>query len=197
MPKITLDTNCIIALEENRTEAADIRKLIELDRNKEIQVAVVGISASENMPGGGGADSFAWFQDKLSRVGLAQNEILRPMGYWGITFWDWALWSDDEMEDLAKKIHSILFPNCEYNYTAHCKMMSIEPNEDHIEQKWRNRLCDVLVAWSHVFHGRDILVTCDRNFLKESKQAALIDLGCRHICAPKEAVSQCLAALQA
>ena len=49
---VTLDTNCIIALEENRPTAPFLRHLISLHDAKTISLRVVAISASERKPDG-------------------------------------------------------------------------------------------------------------------------------------------------
>lgn len=48
MNRFTLDTNCIIDLEENRPSAEYVRVIVEAWKNGRIALAVVAVSASEN-----------------------------------------------------------------------------------------------------------------------------------------------------
>ncbi|HZY72147.1 MAG TPA: Shedu anti-phage system protein SduA domain-containing protein [Edaphobacter sp.] len=49
--------------------------------------------------------------DLLQRAGLSDARVLSPMGYWDVTFWDHALWVDDEMKELEVKVHRTLAPD--------------------------------------------------------------------------------------
>jgi hypothetical protein len=68
MKKFTLDTNCIIDLEENRPNAEHISKLVQAWKTGRIELAVVAVSASENQKGGNTSKDFAMFEEKLSNV---------------------------------------------------------------------------------------------------------------------------------
>ena len=187
--KLTLDPNCIIDLEENRPAAAHLRELMAMHSAGVLHLAVVGISASENLPGGGSAPTFAAFQEKAARVGLADAEILKPMGIWGVTYWDWGLWGDNAMEELARQIHAVLFPDSDYDYVEYCAQRGTVVNENSIDPRWRNQLCDVLALWSHVYYRRDLFVTRDTNFLASAKRQALSALGVGTMCSPSKAVA--------
>jgi hypothetical protein len=92
----TLDTNCLIAIDEHRPEETPVRARADADAAGNASVAVVAISASENQQGGGAIRNFGEFRERLSRLGLGHLEILPPLLYWDITFWDWSLWADRE-----------------------------------------------------------------------------------------------------
>ena len=174
--KYTLDTNCIIDLEENRPDSIYLKKLIFRKRNKEIELMVVAISASENQPGGRESNNFDEFLLKLEAANLQDVEIILPMAYWDVAFWDKAIWADAPgAEELEVKIHNILFPGT-----------PIEKPKiaDYSEKKWRNNKSDVQIAWSHIYHGQDILVTRDENFHKNAD--ALRSIGLKKIIRPKE-----------
>ncbi|MEW5983452.1 MAG: hypothetical protein AB1806_13950 [Acidobacteriota bacterium] len=187
--KLTLDTNCVIDLEENRPEALPLRELVQMSSEGILQFAVVGISASENKPGGGGSPTFSAFQEKVVRVGLASAEILKPMGIWGVTYWDWCVYADDGMEGLAEDIHRILFPRSEYGYADYCAARGLSVDGEEIDRTWRNRMCDVLALWCHIHYRRDIFVTRDGNFLASTKRRLLESMGGRVICSPTDAIS--------
>jgi len=177
--KFTLDTNCIIDLEENRPDSVYLKKLLEAWHNDNINLAVVAVSASENQPAGEINNSYSQFEKKLSSVGLSDATELLPLAIWDVFYWDHALWSDEEMKKLSNDIRDVLFPG-----------ISLSPPEGQKEERiWRNKLCDVLVVWCCIFHGWDTLVTRDNNFHKKKKD--LFKLGVKNILLPKEAVELC------
>ena len=185
---LTLDTNCLIDLEENRPGADTVRALAQ-STSAAVRLGVVAISASENQPGGGGAPTFAAFQEKLARIGLTSAEILKPMGVWGLTYWDWCVYADDEMGDLAIGIHRVLFPTSEYDYAEYCAAGGVAVDEERIDPRWRNRRCDVLALWSHTYYRRSVFVTRDSNFLGPAKRETLESMGAGKICSPEDALS--------
>ena len=186
--KVTIDTNCIIDLEEERDSAQHIRLLMRYHAEGSVQLQVVAIGASERKPDGTYASNFSEFVEKLTAVGLGSVGILKPMGYWGVSFWGQGLWTNDEMVEFERKIHEVLFPEVEFKYEDYCRTRGIEtdPNE-RIDPRWRNAKCDVLALWSHIHHGGGIFVTSDLNFHKQSKKPALITLGAGSILTPREA----------
>ncbi len=187
--KLTLDTNCVIDLEENRPGAVYLRELVDMSSRGVLVLAVVGISASENQRGGGGAPTFAVFQETLARVGLGSAEILKPMGIWGVTYWDWCVYADEEMEELAQQIHRILFSGSEYGYGDYCAARGLPVEEEAIDPAWRNRRCDVLALWSHVYYRRDMFVTGDQHFLAPTRRHLLESVGAGTICSQSDAIS--------
>ncbi|RJG08654.1 hypothetical protein D3879_22430 [Pseudomonas cavernicola] len=179
MSKFTLDTNCIIDLEENRSNAEHVRKLVDAWKNGRIELAVVAVSASENQQGGTANRHFSAFEKKLERAGLTGVQYLLPLAKWDVFYWDHVLSADDEMEKLESEIRNILFPNIQATPPE-----SIEENS-----VWRNQLCDVLVAWSHAFHKWDYLVTSDENFHKHKDE--LKKAGINEVLYPKDAAHLC------
>lgn len=184
MNKLTLDTNCIIDLEEDRPDGVFVREIVQAWKDGRIELAVVAVSASENQKSGIANSHFLEFEKKLENVGLAGVVHLLPLMKWDLFYWDHALWSDAEKEELATAIQKVLFPNTQF-----------EPPQD-IKQKsgWRNKQCDVLTAWSHVFHKWDYLVTRDANFHRHKD--ALRELGVFGILHPKDAVKLCQASIE-
>lgn len=177
MINVTLDTNCIIDLEEERPAAPCIRLLMDMHAHQTIKLAVVAISASERKPNGTYASSFDEFKAKIAAVGLARVEVLKPIAYWGITFWDWCLWGGEQTTHLERKIHRILFPEVEFTYEQFCRDRGLDPTSGERAPKWRNAKCDVLALWSHIWHGGGIFVTSDSDFHQKTKKPALLDLG--------------------
>ena len=172
----TLDTNCIIDLEENRPDATHLKKLIYGSRNHGISLAVVAIGASENQPGGAESSNFEAFLLKLEKADLHDAEIILPMLYCEVGFWDRAVWAGSPgAEELEVEIHNILFPGTPIE----------NPKAENFSvKKWKNNKCDVQVAWAHVYHGRETLVTRDENFHKNAD--ALRSVGFKNIIRPKD-----------
>lgn len=176
MINITLDTNCIIDLEENRANAIYIEKLIRLNEERKINLSVPGISASERKSNNEYASNFTEFQQKIALIGLGNINILKPMGRWGMAFWDWCIYADKQMIDLERKIHQILFPTIEFTLSGA------------LNKQWRNAKCDVLAMWCHIYYKGDLFVTADGNFHKETKKPKLITLGAGDILKPEDVI---------
>lgn len=164
--KLVLDTNCLIDLEENRPDAQHIKSLIGAWKEGSIDLAVVAVSASENQPEGIAARSYDAFEAKLNNVGLSGVHQLLPLAVWEIFYWDHALMSSEEMEDLVFRIRSILFPGIAIAPPANIEENSV----------WRNKMCDVLVAWSCIYHEWTSLVTRDKNFHDHKHELAQLGL---------------------
>lgn len=176
MLKITLDHNAVIDLEENRADGAYVRRLVGFCRDGKVSLAIPAIQASENQQGPS-LEKFEDFEARLSRVGLGSIELLLPVGIWDLTFWDHCLWSSPEWESLITRIHEAMFPG-------------VPPELEKVpERKWRNQKCDVLAMASHIIGGRDVFVTRDPDFFRESVRPKLIDLGAGAIARPAEAVA--------
>jgi hypothetical protein len=150
------------------------------------QVAAVAISASENQPGIA-RPNFADFLARLADLRLDHLEILKPLGYWDISFWDWCLWGDEEMSALDRQIHDLLFPNIEFALGDFSRRRGIAV--DPLPRQWRNAKCDVLALWSHIYHRREVFVTSDGNFHALTRRLALIAMGANHTCRPAEALA--------
>jgi len=188
-PRVTLDQNCIIDLEENRSASSDIQRLIARHHSGAISLRLVAISASERQPGGTYAQDFQEFKQKVAAVGLAGMEILLPPWYLGLTFLGQGLLASEAMADLEKQIHEVLFPDVPFEYQDYCASHGIDPSTDRRNPNWVNKRCDVLGLWSHIHHGGDIFVTSDTNFHAVTKKPALIALGAGNILKPAEAVA--------
>jgi hypothetical protein len=175
MCKLVLDTNCIIDLEENRPNADSLSSLITAWKTNRLDLAVVAVSASENQPSGIASCRFDVFEAKLENAGPAGVHELIPPAKWDVFYWDHALWSSPDMEALESKIREVLFPGIPTGPPA-----IIDRNS-----RWRNQMCDVLVAWSCIHHDRPCLVTRDKNF--HDHRAELAALGLKKILYPPDA----------
>jgi hypothetical protein len=150
-----------------------MQKLADAHRDGRADVALVGISASEKQRGGGRLDTFTEFEARMKSLRLEHLEILLPMFYWDICFWDKAVEPDETMCELETKIQEILFPTIPVGWSEYCAKNSLD-SEILSEPRWANAKCDVLAFWSHAHYKRDIFVTSDMNFHKH--KAALLEL---------------------
>jgi hypothetical protein len=188
MRTFTLDTNCVIAIEECRPESAAVRALADAHAAGRAHVAIVAMSASEKQRTGSHVHNFEEFRQRLVSLGLDHLDILKPMAYFDITFLDWCLLTDGPMERLERQIHSVLFPTVEFNWHDYCSVHGLDLNTLPAG-KWRNCKCDVQALWSHIHSKRNVFVTSDQNFHAATKKVALIALGANLIEYPDSAVS--------
>ena len=184
--RFTLDTNCIIDVEESRPSAHFVRALVELHGTNETNIAVSAIGASERQRSGGYAKTFSEFRDKLTAAGFGEVELLAPLAYWGICFWEHCVWAD-QSDKLERCIHEILFPKIEFGWVefAHARGLPLEA----LDKTWRNAKCDVLGLWCHIKHGGGVFVTSDKNFHAKTKASPLRDLGVGSINYPNGALN--------
>ena len=184
--RITLDTNCLIDLEERRPSAVHLDALIAQFRAEKIQLCIPAISASERTKAGLFAPTFTAFESKLKNVGLERAELLLPLGYFDVTYWDHCLFGDGDK--LEPQVHRILFPELPFAWGDYCKQTGTDVDAIASDRRWRNAKCDVLAIWSHIKYGADLFVTSDENFLKTGKKPELIKLGAKNIGRPDEAL---------
>lgn len=187
MTSFTLDTNCLLAVDESRPEARDVLGLATAHAAGLASVGLVAISASERQKSGQGLESFDEFKSRVANLGLGHLELLKPMKYWDVTFWDFCLWTDEAMQEVEQKIHQILFPNIEFSWSDYCAARGRDPNIITIDNKWRNAKCDVQAYWTHVYSRRDVFVTSDRDFHSGTKKATLLGLFGGNIETPQSA----------
>lgn len=183
--RFTLDTNCLIDVEEERSNAPIIRDLVSLHGQSGINVAVSAIGASERQRCGRYAQSFTEFQTKLKAIGCDGLELLLPLAYLDVCFFDHCVMAD-EGDVLEKEIHNVLFPNIEFLWVDYRKNRSIAVESP--DKNWRNAKCDVLTLWCHIKHNGDVFVTSDRNFHALTKQDKLKSLGAGTIACPIDAL---------
>ena len=188
MMNVTLDTNCIIALEENRDEAGDLRRIVQSATGRTLRLRVVAISASEWQANGGISDSFCDFDEKIAKVGLQDADVLLPPCIWDVTYWDHCIWATEKDWKEAEKIHRLLFPTCPFEYEDYCQCFGLDSTAPSADRKWRNRVIDTLAFWTHIYNGSGVFVTSDNNYHRLQKKPTLVRLGSGEILRPREAV---------
>lgn len=190
MRTLTLDTNCILAVDEKRPEGAFVLQLAELHKREVVSVALVAISASERQKPLRSITNFNQFVDRVKQLGLDSLDIIDPMFYWDVSFWDRGIWADEAMVACERQIHEILFPSVEFLWVDYCTARGLDVNAAHPDDKWRNAKCDVQAFWSHAHRRRDVFVSSDRNFHAVSKKPKLIALAGGAIETPETALKQ-------
>ena len=175
--KLTLDHNVVIDLVVESARVARLRDVLAAQSH---QAHVVEIGASEMRQRGIKPDRYDLFERLLVQAGLNDVPRLAPMLIWDVTFWDHALWCDDEMQGQAKQIEGILFGDSQPIDITN------EPEGSPKLAAWLNRVCDVQSMWCHLHYKNDIFVTSDGNFHKATKLRRLLALGAGRIARPEE-----------
>lgn len=192
MLSFTLDTNCIIAVDEDRQEAKAICKLADAHANGRADVAVIAIMASEKQRSGAALESFEIFTQRLNSLSLGHLGLCLPLAYFDITYWDHCLLAGPEMTNLDEQIHRILFPKIPPSFQIFCAERGLTMQMDIKDKQkaiWRNAKCDVQAIWSHINAKRDVFVSSDMNFHQPSTKALLIELGAGQIVTPDVAAT--------
>jgi len=184
----TLDSNCIISIDEGGENAAFVHRLVDAHAAGKAQVAIVALAAAEKQRTGSYLDNLDAFRDRLAALNLAHLEILKPMAYFDISFPNWCIEADDAMAALEKQIHDIVFPQSKFTWQDYADANGLDPDSLSPQGEWRSRKCAVQDMWSHIHNKRDVFVTADGEFHKPTKKAALFALGAGQIERPAQAV---------
>jgi hypothetical protein len=187
--RITLDNNCLVSLDNRDGEYEHIKSLLNLS-SEQITVCIPAIAASENQQSGIVNYNFGQFEEFLKRIGCQKCELLNPMSYYDICYFDRSVWTGEEMVLFEQRIHEILFPKIPFRYVEYCATCGIEPNNAILDRKWRNAKCDVQAMWCHIEYKGNIFVSQDNNFHKKTKKSKLIALGAKNIMTPSECLSE-------
>jgi hypothetical protein len=176
-PKLDLDTSNLIDLERERPDASHVRRLKELHGGGHVVLRLIAASASEKQLDGSSLSTFKDFTAWVQRLGLGDLEILMPICMWDITYWDWCVWGDDDgpLSRLYEDIGKVLFPGT----------WGVDGRVG------RNKICDVLMMWSHIHYGGDAFVTANTDdFTRPSRRTALTALGAGELLTPQVAVAR-------
>jgi len=184
--RFTLDTNCIIDVEDGRPSRPHVQQLVAVCRERGFPVGVSAIGASERKRNGGYAKTFSEFQEKLKAVGLDSLELLLPPAYADVSYCDYCV-CGDENDPLERQIHAVLFPGIPFLWSD-CASSQRGP-DDVLFRKWKNAKCDVLALWCHITHRGDVFVTSDLNFHAQTKHDRLQSLGGGAIAMPIDALA--------
>ena len=184
----TLDSHCIVSIDEGGQDASLVRRLTDAHAAGKAQVAVVALAAAEKQRTGSYLDNLDSFRDRLAALNLAHLEILKPMACFDISFPNSCIEADDAMAALEMQIHDILFPQSEFSWQDYADANGLDPDSPSPHGDWRSRKCAVQEIWAHIQNKRDVFVTADDEFHKPGKKAALAALGAAQIERPAQAV---------
>ncbi len=179
MTLFTLHSSCFTALRDNAPEAGAIRAIVAAHKTEDVDVAIVANAGQHK--------SFEQFGAELKALGLHQLTLLQPMAYFDLAFPEWSLRGTEEMEDIEREIHSILFPTLPYAWKDFAKANQIEASSPPRDSPWRQAKCDVQSMLAHIENQRHCFVTTDANIHRGLKKRQLIDLGAFAIEYPAQA----------
>ncbi len=186
-PRLTLDTNCLINLENRTSQHKSVRALIDAHRAGKLVACVPAIAASENQPGGMRRTNYKEFQAWLEQLDAADLKEVPPMGYWGIMFWGHGVWSSERARQVERAIHDVLHPRITFEYADYCAEHDLDPAAKPTDRRWLNAKCDVQAMWSHIHAENNAFITEDRRFLRSERRTRLFALGADNIMTPDEA----------
>ncbi len=168
MKTFTLDTNCLIDVDEKRPSRNSVLRLLNAARQGIASVCLVASSASERQRSGEFLTGIHAFHQRVDSLGFGGIELLRPLMRWDIGFWDNGLWASDESIAREEAIFSTLFPSSPYHWADYAEMKGWRPEDQSgsIYNRWRNQILDAQAYWAHQFAERDVFVTSDRCFRK-------------------------------
>ena len=193
--KLTFDANCLIDLEEREGSFEELREIITYHESKKVSVFFPAILASEKLRSGIYASNFQDFHIRSQSLSTRNIELLKPPFYLNLTFLNWSIFSNDQTEEIEKRIHHILFPNISFSWKDYAIQNNLDPEDPSnlllkIGNKWLNRKCDTLSLWCHIYYGNDVFVTRDKNFFKSTKLPEIIKLGSNNILHPINVLSR-------
>lgn len=187
MLKLTLDTNCIVDLDEHRQPAANsLRHLLAAHAAGTVQLRLVADSASEHQRTGSYLAKFGQFHQRLTDLRLDHLEILPAPATLNVAYLAQMVLVGDDEHLLLERIHTLLFPAHPFDFQNALDAASSDGDPERIERKWRNRRLDAEALWCHIKYEGDIFVTTDDNFFKETKKAKLAALGAPLILTPSQ-----------
>ncbi|MCR4377307.1 MAG: hypothetical protein NUV50_04355 [Rhodospirillales bacterium] len=168
MLKFTLDTNCLIDVDdEDRPAGQFVRQLCDAASEGKIDVAMVASSASERQQNDEFLGNMTFFKERMERLGFDHLQLLPPLLRYGIGFWDHGLWVNDESEEaLETLIYAAMFPTSPKEWADYAAAKNADPKDTTSKAyfRWRNQILDAQAFWAHEHHGRDVFVTSDKRF---------------------------------
>lgn len=170
MLSMTIDTNCIIAIENSEPAAEPLKRLVQAHRDGRVDLALVSVSASERQPGDTFMSNYQEFTDRVNAAGLSKLKVLNTIGYFGMSFWGVGLYGGTPgMLSREQSIHEALFPTIPFRWPEFAAANGLDVENDSNSRgakNWRNAFCDRQMYWAHDHNDRDVFVTSDRNFAR-------------------------------
>jgi hypothetical protein len=98
MGTYTLDTNCLIDVEEDRPAGQYVKMMLYRSSASEIDLALVASSASERQQAGGFSDHYSNFDVRRKQLGFGQLVVLKPIARKDVNFFDHSLISGTDLD---------------------------------------------------------------------------------------------------
>lgn len=191
--KLTLDWNCVIAVEEKHPQATCVLELVDWHRKGEFEVALLAASASENNRSKRFPGSAKSFTERVERLGWRELPLVPMPAVTSLTYIDYSYQVADgeKFKNDLQALWEVIAPRINQRPKDHLptgtKLTDDAIQSDQLS-KWRNAWCDVISAYSHIHEGRDIFVTNNiKDFQHNAKR--LLQLGMRCIATPKGALA--------
>ena len=166
MLRFTLDTNCLIDVEDGRPAAIHVKRILRAAHDGTVDVAMVASSASERQKDNSFLTSFDHFEHRRKELGFDHLPIIHPLLRWDIGFWDQGLYASATAEARENLIYRTLFPNSPIEWPDYAarRAVRIENVDSRAYRRWRNQILDAQAYWAHDFNDRDVFVTSDMRF---------------------------------
>lgn len=188
--KLTLDWNCVIEVEEQRSQAFAVMDLIDRHRKGQFEVALLAASASENNRFRRLPESAAIFNERVEALGWEDLPLILVPGIFGLSYFDRSFFVDDgeKFKDDMAKLWLAIAPNVKSDPCCHLPT-GVNLTDEAIQSKdlakWRNAWCDVISAYSHIHAKRDVFVTRNTSDFQKNSEA-LGKLGMEYIFEPAD-----------
>lgn len=166
MPSLTLDTNCLVDVDEDRPAQGDVLSLIEAARRGEADLAMLASSASERQPGGRHFDRLADFKKRMTAIGVGDITLLRPIARHCLSFQGFGIMSEEVAVCRERLIFTTLFPTTPPRWSDFAAMSGLDQKDlrSAVAWKWRNCLGAAQAFWAHEHAKRNVFVTSDGAF---------------------------------
>ena len=183
----TLDTNCLIDLEEARPAAVHIHALLHAHSCGTANCALVASSASERQIDGSFLKDFGLFDSRRTALGFGHLPILPPIGRFDVSFFGRCLAAGERSLAREAEIFRCMFPNSEPEWPNYALARGLDPDDRSSAGylRWRNQMLDAQAFWAHEHHGQDVFVTSDRRFRVFNGHPSFPEAT---VCAPEDAV---------
>ena len=188
--KLTLDWNCVIEVEEQRSQAFAVMDLIDRHRKGQFEVALLAASASENNKSRRFPGNAKIFNERVAALGWSDLPLVLMPGIYGLSYFDYCFYVGDGEKfkgDMAK-LWLAIAPNVKSDPSCHLPAgvtLTDEAIQSKDLAKWRNTWCDVISAYSHIHAKRDAFVTRNTSDFQKNSEA-LGKLGMKHIFEPAD-----------
>lgn len=169
MVSFTLDTNCMLDIDEGRPAAKHVLRLAAAHAAGEADVALAAVSASENQKTDKYITSFSQFKERASSLGLGHLNYVLGLVYLDLSFFDVSMFADPEGMRRDREIHEVLFPSIPFEWSRFAAENGLVQTDIKTKagKKWRNAFCDRQIYWAHENGKRDVFVTSNLSDFKK------------------------------